>query len=227
MVAMVATQLGEVWQPNKIAIATVAILATLVVVAMLIFMFETRLEPDVRAVPVVLRFSLAVATLRAELKSRYARTELQNKAVVMLKPPSIMKVEEIPLKITASIPPLPIDWQQQIEMSLKSQAQNDSGSGAFKLNRIPILTPLYQALNAPRNPETMRNGDSYRSSTGGVMLKSDGMCSEMRTVQIGPSPSNRTTIAFPGQNCAGDDQSTMAEELSKWANQETKKYPPP
>src|SRR5579863_1653012 len=226
MVAMVATQLGEMWQPNKIAIAAGAMLATLVVVAMLIFMFVSRPEPGVLAVPVVLRFSLAVATPRAESRSRYARTEQQNEAVAMPKPPSIMKVDEIPLKMTAPIPLLPIDWQQQIEMSLESQAEMDPVSGAFKSNRIPSFTPLRQALNAPREPETMRNGDSYRSSTG-VMLKSDGMCSELQIIQIGPSPSNRATIALPGQNCAGDDQPTMAEELSKRASQKAKRYPPP
>jgi len=226
MVAMVATQFGEVWQPNKIATAAGAMLATLAVVAMLVFMFEKRSEPDVRAAPVVLRFSLALATPRAGLKSRHAKTRQQSETSVMLRPPSDVKVDEIPLKIAAPIPLLLMDWQQQMEMSLKSQAQTDPVSGAFQLNRIPSFMPLQQALNAPRKPGTMRNGDSYRSSTGGVMLKSAGMCSEMQTIQVGPSPSNRATVALPGQNCADDGRSSMAEELSKWASQEAKKYPP-
>lgn len=214
-------QPGEVWGPNRAAVAVVAILATAVVVAMLILVFNARHESAAWTLHGIQRFTLTVAPIRDVLKPPYSRTKQLNKPAALFKSPSLVKMDEVPpqqLVVAPILPPL-LGWRQQIEISSGSPARTDQRWTAF--------SPLQQALNAPRKPEAMQNGASYRSSDGSAMLKSYGICTELQNIQIGPSPSNRAMIALPGMNCAGDNQPTMAEELSKWANQEAKRYPPP
>ncbi|MGA9855412.1 MAG: hypothetical protein WBR29_09080 [Gammaproteobacteria bacterium] len=214
------------WQPNRLVIAVVGTLASIVVIAALIFMFARRPQPTARIMPIELRLTSAVSSGPAASKQKPV-SERRITPQVILKPLQIKKVENIPLNTIEPPSPSPVDWQQQIEMSVKSQGQSSSNSTGIILTKPSSITPLQQALNAPRKPETMQNGGSYRSIYGGVILKSGGICSELQTIQIGPSPSNRVTIAFPGHHCAGDYQPSMADELSKWVDQEAKRHPPP
>jgi hypothetical protein len=226
-VTMAGLQPAISWRPDKFAVAAAGMLATTVVVAMLIFMFNTQPGAVMRVMPVELRLESTAVIPRATLKSTHVQPEQQKKFLAAFKSLPILKVEKIPLTIIAPLSSPPIDWQQQLQMSVKSQTQANSGLSASPLNRIQAFTPLQQALNAPRKPETMQNGDSYRSIYGGVILQSDGMCSELQTIQTGPSPSDQATIAFPGHRCAGNYLPSMADELAKWADQEAKKQPPP
>lgn len=212
-----------IWQPNRAVVVVVGMLATAIVLASLYFMFDRPLEPAVRVMPVEIHLTSDMVPLY----SRQAQSKQRNKPQAILKPLHLKKVENMPLKMLEPPSPPPVDWQQQIEMSVKSQSQNNPSPTGFMSNRPMQISPLQQALNAPRKPENLQNGGSYRSIYGGVMLKSAGICSELQTIQVGPSPSNRVTIAFPGQHCGGDYQPSMAEELSKWADQEAKKHPPP
>ena len=223
--AIAVIQRGDVWEPNWGATAAFAMLVTALVVAMLIFMFNTHKSAYTMA-PVEQNFTLTVVAPPIALKSKYSRSKQLNMPATIPRPLSVVKLHEITIKRIPPTPP-PIDWQQQIEMSTKSQAQTAFSSIPFISNRIPIFSSLQQALNAHHKAATMQNGDSYQSSTGGVILKVNGICSEVQTVQTGPSPSDRATITFPGQNCAGEYQPTLAEELAKWAKQQEKKYPPP
>ena len=216
---------GDVWEPNRGATAAFAMLVTALVVAMLIFMFNTHKSAYTTA-PVEQNFTLTVVAPPIALKSKYSRSKQLNMPATTPRPLSVVKLHEITIKTIPPIPP-PIDWQQQIEMSTKSQAQTAYSSIPFISNRILIFSSLQQALNAHLKAETMQNGDSYQSSAGGVILKVNGICSDVQTVQTGPSPSDRATITFPGQNCAGDYQPTMDEQLAKWAKQQEKNYPPP
>lgn len=210
--ATAVIQHAEVWQPNRGASAALAMLATTLVVAMLISVIQARPDSFDITAPVVQRLTLTLAAPRVELKPQSKQLNVPAPA---LEPLSVVK------PVVDSIPP-PIDWQQQIEIEARSGSQM-----LFLPDRFQDLSPLKQALNGPRKAATMRDGDSYQTASGGVMVKADGMCSEMRSVQVGPSPSNRATVAFPGQACAGAVQPTMAEQLAEWVNQEKKRYPPP
>lgn len=224
--AMVVPQSGIAWQPNRAACVAASILATASVLAALIFMFDRPLEFAIRVTSIEIRLTSATPSKQAASKPKQLRSKPPYEIEAILKQSHLVRPEKIPLKIIESLPK-PVDWQQQIEMSIKSQEQSDSNPNKFMLHKIPTTTPLQQALNAPRKPASMQNGKSYRSLYGGVTLKSDGLCSELQTIQMGPSPSNRVTLAFPGHYCAGDYQPSMAEELSKWADQEALKHPPP
>jgi len=222
MATIVAIQPGMIWQPNRVGVAAASIFAAAVVLAMMIFMFDRQLEPVVRVTPVEIRLNPISPHQTTGL---HVQPEYRIKPRAELKTLHIMQAAIIPLQLIEPISP-PIDWQQQIEMSVRNQGQTNTNPAQLLSNKPPPVSPLQQALNAPRKPETMQNGDSYRSIYGGVMLKSGGMCSELQTIQVGPSPSNRVTIAFPGYHCAGDYQPSMAEELSNWADKEAQKHPP-
>jgi len=226
-VAMVALKPILIWRPNRVACVAGGIFVTVIVLAALIFMFNRPLESAIRVTPIEIRLISAATSAQVALKSKHVKFEHRHETGAILKPVHLVRSKKIPLKIIAPPLPTPVDWQQQIEMSVKSQAQSVSNPTGLMLNKIPIVTPLQQALNAPRKPESMQNGGSYRSIYGSTILKSGGMCSELQTIQIGPSPSNRVTIAFPGHHCAGDYQPSMNEELTKWVDQEAKKHPPP
>ena len=206
--ATAAIQRAEVWQPNRGASASLAVLATALVVAMLISVIKARPGSIDIAAPVVQRLTLTVTAPQSELKPRSKRL---NVPAATLKPLSVLE------PVVASIPPS-IDWQQQAQTVLDSMV--------FLPNRVQV-SPLQQALSAPRKAGTMQDGDSYQTASGGVMAKMGDTCTEMRSVQVGPSPTDRATVAFPGQACAGDDQPTMAEQLAEWADQEKKKHQPP
>jgi hypothetical protein len=226
MLVMVSARPSINWQPNKIPVAAAGIVATLIFCMALMLIFARRIVPTPVEIPLEVRLISLVEHQHATAALKPVHVVPHGHYQAFLKPVHILKSATIPLQ---EIEPIsaPIDWQQQLEMSVKSQAQANSDLSASPLNRLQAFTPLQQALNAPRKPETMQNGASYRSIYGGVMLKSGGMCSELQTIQVGPSPSNRVTIALLGQHCAGDYQPSMAEELSKWVEQEAKKHPPP
>ena len=187
-------------------------LATTLVVVMLIYVINKRPESIDITTPVEQRITLTLAAPRTESKAQSWQLKVP---APTLKPLSVVKPDANP------IPPL-IDWQQQIEIEARSGSQM-----LFLPGRFQDLSPLQQALNVPRKAAPMQDGDSYQTASGGVMMKANGVCSEVRAVQVGPSPSNRATVSFPGQNCAGDVQPTMAEQLAEWANQEKKRYTPP
>jgi len=225
-VAMVVPQSELVWQPNRAACVAASILAAASVLAALIFMFDRSLESAIRVTSIEIRLTSATPSKQAASKPKQLRSKPPYETEAILKQSHLVRPEKIPLKIIESLPK-PVDWQQQIEMSVKSQDQSDSNPTEFTLHKIPAATPLQRALIAPRKPASMQDGESYRSLYGGVMLKSDGLCSELQTIQMGPSPSNRVTLAFPGHHCAGDYQPSMGDELSKWVDQEALKHPPP
>jgi hypothetical protein len=225
MTTMVVAQSAMLWQPNKAVVVTVSVLVAGVVSAALVFMFAGHTEPAARIMPVELSLTSAAPSLQTA-STRLTIHEHQIKPQTVLKPVPISKIENIPVHTIAPISP-PIDWQQQIQMSVENQSQNSVNPNGFILNKPSQTTPLQQALNAPRKPETMQDGGSYRSIYGGVMLKSGGMCSEVQTIQVGPSPSNRVNVVFPGNHCAGDYQPSMADELSRWADKEAQKHQPP
>ncbi|MHB8404967.1 MAG: hypothetical protein ACYDCJ_06065 [Gammaproteobacteria bacterium] len=224
--AMVVPQSELVWQPNRAACIAASILAAASVLAALIFMFDRPLESAIRVTSIEIRLTSATPSKQAASKPKQLRSKPPDESGAILKQLHLVRPKKIPLRIIESLPK-PVDWQQQIEMSVKSQRQSDSNPTEFLLNKTPAVTYLQQALNAPRKPASMQNGKSYRSLYGGVTLKSDGLCSELQTIQMGPSPSNRVTLAFPSHHCAGDYQPSMAEELSKWADQEAQKHPLP
>lgn len=94
------------------------------------------------------------------------------------------------------------------------------------LHEPSFYTDLGRALRTPVKPPLIQNGDSYRSVYGGAVFKAGGMCSEMRTVQIGPSPSNRATVAYPG-SCPGEYRPDMSDEMLQWAQDYAHHHPPP
>jgi hypothetical protein len=223
--ATVMPQSGIIWRPNRPAIFVASLFATAVVVSTLIFMFDRQPESPIRVYPIEIALTSLSALEPIGSKQRRSLSRPHLETAMRPKVLHLVKADTVPLKIIEPLPN-PIDWQQQMEMSVKAQGQNlPSSLKPMSAGNLPF-TPLQQALNAPQKPSTMHNGGSYRSIYGGVMLKSGGMCSELQTIQVGPSPSNRVTVAFPGHHCAGDYQPSMAEELSKWVDQEAKKHPP-
>ncbi len=224
--AIVAAQSATLWQPNQAVVAPASVLVTGVVLAALVFMFARQPEPADRIMPIELRLTSSAAPEQAASKLKSV-PELRFKPQVTPKPLHVIQVAKIPLRLIEPILP-PIDWQQQIEMTVRSQGQSNPNPAQLLSNKPAPVYPLQQALNAPRKPETMQNGESYRSIYGGSVVKINGQCIEMRAIQVGPSPSNQATIAmFSPLECPGDHKPTMEEELSNWAEKEAQKHQPP
>ena len=224
--AMVVPQSELVWQPNRAACVAASILATAMVLAALIFMFDRPPESAIRVAPIEIRLTSATPSEQAASKPNRLRSKPQDERGAILKPLHLARPHKILLKITEPTLPKPVDWQQQIEMSIKSQEHSDSNPSEFMSHKIPAATPLQQALNAPRKPASMQNSESYRSIYGGTIVKSDGVCSRLQTVQIGPSPSNRMTLAFL-THCPGEYKPSTGRELLEWANKKQAKMSRP
>lgn len=228
MVAIVAQQSPMIWQPNRAVVVVFSTLAAAVVLAIIIFMFDRPLAPAIRVTPIEIRISSATVAKQIPLKLKQVQSEKRNKPQAVQKQRHLVKVENIPLKTIEPLPSPPVDWRQQIQITVKSQGQSNPNPMKFMLSRLPPVTPLQQALNAPRNPESMQNGESYRSIYGGTIQKINGVCVEIQTIQVGTSPSNRSTISMLSPfTCPGNHKPTMAEELSNWADKEAQKHQPP
>ncbi|MDE2235309.1 MAG: hypothetical protein KGL13_07840 [Gammaproteobacteria bacterium] len=214
------------WQPNQPVIAMSAAAMTLVFVAMLIFLFDR--QPEAR---------LMVKTIQIRLTSGQSKrrfvaqpTGLRIKAAVVnqtsLKPLHVLSMEPVPMNVIKPLPPS-INWQRQIEVSVNSQAQRGLSLSSAALKNLHY-TPLYEALNTPHEPAGMQNGGNYRDIDGNRIVKTGGKCLELKTIQFGPSPSDQVTLALmPPFTCPGDFKPTMADELSKWTDQQAIKHPPP
>lgn len=62
----------------------------------------------------------------------------------------------------------------------------------------------------------MHNGDAYRSEYGFDVISAYGRCGELKTIQIGPSPSVKANVGFL-MPCPGEYKPSMADELKAWA----------
>jgi hypothetical protein len=222
-VAMVVPQPRMVWRPNRAVCIAVALFTASVVMVFLIAMFSRHPESSGRGTTISIRLISHPASKPAALKQTQVSSKSRLEAQTF--PKRLIKTGMVPLKIIKPVPK-PVDWQRQIQLGIESEIQNPPNTHAFMLNKNPAITPLQQALNAPRKPKAMRNGQNYRSEYGGIELKANGLCSELQTLQIVPSPSNRTTGASPTA-CPGGHQSGMGEELLKWASHEARAHSPP
>lgn len=221
--AMAVPQPGIVWRPNRAVCIAGALFTASVVMVFLIAMFSRQPESFTQGASISIRLISNPASEPMALKQEHLSSKNRMKAGMF--PERLIKLGVVPLKSIKPLP-TPADRQLQVQLGIESEVPNRSKPQVFMLNKNPEVTPLQQALNAPRKPEAMRNGQSYRSEYGGIELKSNGLCSELQTLQIGPSPSNRTTVASPA-TCPGGHQSSMGEELLKWASHEARKHSPP
>lgn len=207
-------QARTAWQPNPFGSVSIGVFATVIMLAAFVFIFSRPLEPAVHPVSIVIRLiSLRAAKLAP--RAERIRPTPQIEHVWIAIQPRIVRPEKIQL-------PKSVDWRQQLNVEVKTHGQSRSQASQFMMNPNPPDEVLEQALQAPRKPATLQNEEAYRNIYGGIVVKSNGVCSELQTIQIGPSPSSRTTVALPG-HCSGDHQPSMDDELSAWATRQKKK----
>ncbi len=226
MLATVATRSIKNWQPNGAAVWFAALASTLVVAVMFIFLFDRQLESPIRVEAIQVRLTNAEPSKENAVNPAAAKTTHPAIMQSAPKPLHIVTIKPLPSTVIEPLSP-PIDWRQQIEMSVNNQVPSSLSSSSPALKNLHY-TPLYQALNALQKPAAMQNGGYYRDSNGNRVMKAGGMCFEIQKVQFGPSPSDTISVAMdPPFTCPGDYKPTMADDLSKWADQKAKKHLPP
>lgn len=97
-------------------------------------------------------------------------------------------------------------------------------ASAFQPQVFNRYSDLYKELTAPRLPSEMQNGDAYHSEYGFGVVKANGRCGELKTIQIGPSPSVKAVVGFLIP-CPGEYQPSMSDELKAWADKQAAKNP--
>ncbi|MGH8397420.1 MAG: hypothetical protein ACRETA_04150 [Gammaproteobacteria bacterium] len=209
--AIAAIQSRIAWQPNPLGSVSIGILASALVLAALVFIFSDRIETETHPAPMEVRlisFKSVPHTLhktRIKLKSPVERLP----ALQPIKPIAIQKIQL----------PQQVNWQQQMDMAVQEYEPSGSKSSEFMVKQNPTDTILEKALQFRPKQPILQNDEAYRSIYGYTVLKSDGLCTELQTIQFGPSPSDRVTVAsIPPHPCTGEQKPTMSEELSKWAD---------
>lgn len=111
--------------------------------------------------------------------------------------------------------PAPVRSELDLSMGLPSPTLPLlPGPGPHALNPY---SDLYRALNAPRKPLTLKNGQSFRSEYGYSITKIDGHCYMKQALQgfsLSPSVHPKVVSRVP---CPGDYHPSMANELAAWA----------
>ncbi|MGH8362667.1 MAG: hypothetical protein ACRESQ_04890 [Gammaproteobacteria bacterium] len=110
----------------------------------------------------------------------------------------------------------PVPSSAPLDLSLPGLTFTPPAVSAYVPHLLNPYSDLARALNAPSSPPTMHNGDAYRSEYGFDLVKADGRCLALETVQIGPSPSAHTTVGFLVP-CPGEYKPSMGDELKAWA----------
>ena len=212
---------GE-WQPDWRASLPLALVAALLVIAGLAFLpYHWRsTSPHPQRVSILLHQQLP----QPEAKPRKPEApphRTHAHVAPVTRPPSVtIKPPAKPVK------PPPINWQQQIDSAAAAQAQART-SVQFNAPRVkPLDRHLEHVLNAPHHVSEMHNGDSYRTADGRTVIKSNGLCGSVKTLQMSSSPTNVATVGTLVP-CPGDDKPTMGDDLKAWADKRAKQAPPP
>lgn len=182
--------------------------AAALVIAALVFIFSRPLGPGIHPTPIEIRL---VSLKRA----KPALYKIRVKSIPLIGHSSTLKqvrpiaIQEIPIL-------KPMDLQQQMDMAAQESEQSRSQSPEFMVKQNPMNDLLGKALQFRRQAPLLENGEAYRSIYGSTVLESNGGCSELQDIQIGPSPSSRTTVAL-NTPCPGNNKPTMSDELEAWA----------
>ncbi|MHB8424588.1 MAG: hypothetical protein ACYDB9_05445 [Gammaproteobacteria bacterium] len=222
--ATAAVQCGTEWRPNPFASVFAGILATAALLAALVFIFSAQPPSGIPATAVKITLGSAKAARIMTLKSFQPRHRPKHAAGRNQKQRVIAK--PVRLKTAKNTPPESINWQQQIDSAAKAYAQRQANPSEILLPHTPADADLQHAMQTPRKPPVMQNGESYRSIYGGTIVKSHGVCTRLQTAQIGPSPDNRTTIVFLTP-CPGEYKPGAGRELLEWANKKRAKMSGP
>ena len=222
--ASAAVQYAADWRPNPFISVAAGVLATAALLAALVFIFSTQPPPDIPATPVKITLGSAKAAHILALKS--SRPRHRPKHVPGRNRTRRATAKPVPLKAAKNTPSKSVNWQQQMDWAAQAYARRQANPPEILLPRTAADADLQRAMQAPRKPPVMRNGESYRSIYGGTIVKSHGVCSRLQTVQFGPSPSNRTPIAFLTP-CPGEYQPSAGRELLEWANKKRAKMSGP
>ncbi|MGH8321522.1 MAG: hypothetical protein ACRESI_06175 [Gammaproteobacteria bacterium] len=175
----------------------------------MVFIFSDRIETETHPVPMEVRL-ISFKSVPYTLRKTRIRPKFRVERLLALKPIEPIAIQKIQL-------PLQVNWQRQMDMAVQEYEPSGSKSSEFMVKQKPMDNVLEKALQFRPKEPILQNGEAYRSIYGYTTLKSNGGCSEMQDVQIGPSPSARTTVTFPTP-CPGVHQPSMSEELSKWAD---------
>ena len=213
-------QYGTGWRPDPFASVAGGVLATAALLAALVFIFSTQPPPDIPATPV--KITLRSAKTAHILALRSSRPRHRPKHAAGRNRTRRITAKPVPLKDKKNTLSKSVNWQQQIDSAAKAYAQRQANPSEILLPHTPADADLQHAMQTPRKPSVMRNGESYRSIYGGTIVKSYGVCSWLQTIQFGPSPSNRTTIAFL-THCPGEYQPSAGRKLLEWANKKRAK----
>lgn len=211
--AAVHMHVGTGVQPDPVYSISGAVLGTVLVCAGLLWAFTHTLPANTPAHLMQLHLTaLPKATpKRIEPPARPAVTRsLMPKPVVI---PETSAVQPI-------APPTTLD------LSLPGLTFAPPAASAFQPQGFNPYSDLDKALTAPPPALQMKNGQSYRSLYGDHVVKMGSVCSEIRDIQVGLSPSNHATVAFPG-SCRGAYKPSMADELKAWADTEARKHHAP
>jgi hypothetical protein len=127
-----------------------------------------------------------------------------------------------PLVIPEASPVKPVASPAPLDMSLPGLTFAPPAASGFAPHAFNPYSDLSRALAAPPPLPTMQNGDAYRSAYGFSVIQADGRCAELKTIQIGPSPSVKANVAF-AMPCPGEYKPTMADELKAWADKQASK----
>ncbi len=207
--AVATIQSKLAWQPNPFGSVSIGVIATALVLATLAFIFGRPIETEMPPAPMEIRL-ISFKSILPTLHKTHIRLKSKVERLPVLRPIGPITIQKIPL-------PPQVNWQQQMNMAVQEYEPSGSRPSQFMVKQNPTDNVLEKALQFQPKGPILRNGEAYRSINGYTVQKSNGICSELQNLQIGPSPSNRTTVAFPIP-CPGEYQPSMSEELSKWAD---------
>lgn len=215
--AAVHMHAGTGVQPNPVYSLGGAVLGTVLVCALLLWAFT---HPLPNAPAQLMQLSLGAAPgptpRRVPRPISYTQTAKTATQPVTAKPVVIPKASSI--KPVPSLTPL--------DLNLPGLTFAPPTASAFQPQVFNPYSDLDKALTAPPPALQMKNGQSYRSLYGDNVVKMGGVCSEIHNIQVGLSPSNHATVAFPG-SCRGAYKPSMADELKAWADTEARKHHAP
>lgn len=201
---------------NPIYTLGAAVAGTLLVLAALLFAFSRQAVPPQTFPRLLLHVVQAPIALPTAAPLRRSAKPAES--------PSPAHTIPLPQPLAAkNLQNLPAPAASKLDLSMGLPPLTIPPLSGLEPRAFNPYSDLNRALEAPRAPATMQNGQSFRSEYGYVVVKAGGRCAALQTIQhLSLSPSVHPTVAFPIP-CPGEYQPSMGDELDAWANKEKKK----
>jgi len=216
--ASISMHAGSGVRLNPLYSVSGAVLGTALVCAVLLWAFTHPL-PNIPAQFMQLSLA-AVPTLPSKRVAPSPTPHVRTPTAKRVTRPVTAK----PVVIPEANPVISVPSSVPLDLNLPGVTFAPSAASAFVPHVVNPYSDLMHGVNAPAPLPGMQNGDAYRSEYGFGVIKAGGRCGELKTVQIGPSPSVKAVVGFAAP-CPGSYKPSMGDELKAWADKQASKGP--